>query len=886
MSTLPVLGQVRSVEKVVKSWRLAPLLVEPGINTGRSFVVRSVVSDKTTIRIRLGDGARLLPLTREVLDAAADSVRAWCEWPTAEVVFYTGEVELRSQAPSDTAWCHTAPSGSPVLPLDKGHQGPLTGRNIALWPSHGRYYEKQYDRWEWQRGRLFTTVEDLLTPSIVLPFLLPMLENAGAFVLMPRERDTTRVVCIVDDADGPEHFRSTTPSAEKLKGYARYERLEGNENPFLQGAAHAYRLLPTDTITYTGQTTSTGPATLYLAWAYHKNLTDSTLVTVHHAGGVSRYRLNERQCAGMWVPLATLPFDKNRPWRVELTGEGLTSADAVRIGGGMGTVSRNGRLSEMPSWAEAARYYLQTDGFSYPGVVSLSGGLNDYTDDINGRGEWVNTLGANKGLTVDACLALHTDAGSTHTDSVIGSLVIVTTVKGRNTTLSDGRPRLESRYLGVAVERALARDIRALWNPRWILRGLQDKNYSESRRPEVPCCLVELLSHQNPAEIAYALHPAFRRDVARTLYKALLRYVAGPDAPVEPLTPTHLSISFTNAPDSVRLAWRPQVDPLEPSARTQYYELYEGVKLVATTRDTTLTVKQMQDGLVHTYRVVAVGPGGRSLPTSALPACLWLGAKRALLVEGMDRLAPPRVVNTLQWTGVEYAQEPGVPWDGDVFNTGEQHDFDPLHAWLDDDAPGCGASYADREMTPVTGYPQWRPSATARLMRQAGYSFVAQSKEAFDADSAAALPDTLYQLVRIDLQRQRSTPYGRQGVKHSIYTPGFCARLNALVASGVRTVVSGSYVGTDLPDGAVKRWAAATLGFKPRTAHASRTLKLECDRKWLTDNCLPQPSLAVWHLNVDAIEPADKQTCKTLARYADSKMSAAVGKDNVVVCGW
>ena len=77
----------------------------------------------------------------------------------------------------------------------------LDGKNIALWPSHGRYYDAKEDRWMWQRGRLLGTVEDLYSQSYVYPFLVPMLENAGAYVMMPRERDTSTVEVIVD-ADG------------------------------------------------------------------------------------------------------------------------------------------------------------------------------------------------------------------------------------------------------------------------------------------------------------------------------------------------------------------------------------------------------------------------------------------------------------------------------------------------------------------------------------------------------------------------------------------------------------------------------------------------------------------------------------------------------------
>ena len=33
--------------------------------------------------------------------------------------------------------------------------------------SHGWYYEPKLDRWEWQRARIFQTVEDLYTQSYV-----------------------------------------------------------------------------------------------------------------------------------------------------------------------------------------------------------------------------------------------------------------------------------------------------------------------------------------------------------------------------------------------------------------------------------------------------------------------------------------------------------------------------------------------------------------------------------------------------------------------------------------------------------------------------------------------------------------------------------------------
>lgn len=46
----------------------------------------------------------------------------------------------------------------------------LEGANIAMWQSHGWYFEPKLNRWEWQRARIFQTVEDLYTQSYVMPF--------------------------------------------------------------------------------------------------------------------------------------------------------------------------------------------------------------------------------------------------------------------------------------------------------------------------------------------------------------------------------------------------------------------------------------------------------------------------------------------------------------------------------------------------------------------------------------------------------------------------------------------------------------------------------------------------------------------------------------------
>lgn len=70
-----------------------------------------------------------------------------------------------------------------ILVNGKAHD--LTDRNIALYPSHGLYYNRNRDEWIWQRATLWTTVEDLYSQEYVR-LIRRMLENAGATIHMPR----------------------------------------------------------------------------------------------------------------------------------------------------------------------------------------------------------------------------------------------------------------------------------------------------------------------------------------------------------------------------------------------------------------------------------------------------------------------------------------------------------------------------------------------------------------------------------------------------------------------------------------------------------------------------------------------------------------------------
>lgn len=236
----------------------------------------------------------------------------------------------------------------------------LKNRHIALWQSHGFYYEPKLTRWEWQRARIFQTVEDLYTQSYVLPFLVPMLENAGANVLMPRERDS-QIAEVVVDNDGCLHSRSVY--TEKIgdknwmqgtgEGFAHLRDQYINfENPFREGT---FRTVETvkgkkekeSTAEWIPELPSTGQYAVYVSYKSLPNSTDDALYTVYHKGGVSQFKVNQQMGGGTWIYLGTFGFDagKSDAGKVVLSNrsekaERIVTADAVKIGGGMGNMAR------------------------------------------------------------------------------------------------------------------------------------------------------------------------------------------------------------------------------------------------------------------------------------------------------------------------------------------------------------------------------------------------------------------------------------------------------------------------------------------------------------------------------------------------------------------
>lgn len=464
-----------------------------------------------------------------------------------------------------------------------GFKHGLSGRNIALWNSHGYFYNQRNSRWEWQRGRLFTTVEDKFTTQIIIGYLLPMLENSGAYVFLPRERDPQPQLFVCDNDSAWNHlleegsYREFGDGDDFLKdsliGFAdtKPTYIE-HENPFLQGTSRKIRThrRATSGVEFLPKLARSGWYSVSVAYrSLEKSATDAHY-KVYHSAGQTDFRVNQAIGGGTWIYLGTFYFDRTQPdsmRRVVLYNDSKHSgkivvADAVKFGGGMGNIARrpadkstieaipdperrkNSKLlsknsqspyttSGVAKFWEGSRYYLQWAGFPYD-IYSHTWGINDYTDDYASRGKWVSLLNSGSslcpdstglGVPMDLSLALHSDAGI-DTQKVVGTLGIVTILSNGSALFPNRQSRYASYDMASIILREMQRDISLSFRKDWNIRGVNNANYAESRMPNVPSMILECLSHQNFLDLYYGLDPNFQFTMARSIYKGMAKFLA------------------------------------------------------------------------------------------------------------------------------------------------------------------------------------------------------------------------------------------------------------------------------------------------------------------------------------------------------------------------
>ncbi len=826
----------------------------------------------------------------------------------------------------------------PAMAVDRfvtrdGFSGSLDGRNIALWQSHGWYFEQKLDRWEWQRARIFQTVEDLYPQSYVLPFLIPMLENAGAYVMTPRERDTSRYEVIVDRDGGyaydgySEHHGKRRWSDAPAAGFGYTKAtLEDGDNMFRNGGVRMVKAVekPSDvsTASWHAEIPADGTYAVYVSYATLPESAPDVTYRINSQAGTRRVTVNQRMGGGTWVYLGHFPLKAGRGDKpvvemdnISAAHGAVVTADAVKIGGGMGNVARRVasgdpavdyeyHTSGYPRFTEGARYWLQWAGVP-DSVYTPTAGENDYNDDYRCRGAWVNWLAGGScrlpkeqglGIPIDLSFAFHTDAGTKTDDTIIGTLGIYCTEKGKK--FADGRTRYLSRDLTDAVMTSIVSDVRATYEPEWTRRQMWDKSYAEARIPQVPAMLLELLSHQNFADMKYGLDPGFRFTVSRAIYKGILRYLSaaeGVPAIVQPL-PVRSFAVMQGAPGEVVLSWQPTADPLEPTAMPTGYIIEERIgdelafRPIAETDGDTVYKLKADDGRIHSYRVIARNEGGKSFPSEVLAACLkGEGGKECVtVVNGFTRVSGPDTFDAGAIAGFYDGRDHGVPYISDISYIGSQTEFRRDIPWMDDDAAGFGASRANYENQVIAGNTFDYPYVHGEAIAAAGHPFVSCSLDWFMTDTLS-VPG----VVDLILGKQKEITVGRgvYGSRYKAFPEVLQKRLADLTQKGTDLFVTGSFVATDLWDNpratdADRAFASDILGYRWRTGQASVTgevyevsSRFKAFRKgtYRFNNELNEECYVVE--SPDSFYPSDPERGSTIMRYGENNLIAGTAYD-------
>ena len=727
----------------------------------------------------------------------------------------------------------------------------LSGRNIALWQSHGRYFDEGSGQWRWQRAPLHRTVEDMYTQSYVIPFLIPMLERAGAYVLTPRERDIQKYEVIIDNNLSftgervlPMRqvgiYNETGEWEESGYGFADTSAVWLlDQNPFRAGTTRRTYCSqePTAKAIWSFRAPQRGSYAVYISYRTEYNSSACAHYTVLHRGGQTSFIVNQKWGGGTWIYLGTFEFegegsvvlDNGTPEGRDFVRGTVVNADAVKIGGGMGKIARGGRdedvadyrTSGLPAFAEGALYSMQWAGIDSTVTGQWDG---EYTRDYASRGAWVSRMcggsvrnpeQAGKGIPIDLSFALHSDAGVTPNDSIVGTLAIYTLLCEDEDELPDGKSRMVSRHYADAVQSQVVKDIRNQFDPSWRRRWIWDRSYSESRTTIVPGILLEVLSHQNFADMRLGLDPSFRFTVSRSIYKGMLRFLSDlykRSFIVQPLPVRSMAVTFGPEGSVARISWLPTPDPEEPTAEPKSYILYtrmddgsfDGGEVINHAHEDGERLYydvEIKPGHVYSFKVEACNDGGRSFPSEILSIGLPAGNsdRSVAVVNNFDRISAPTWFDTPNYAGFEGSIDAGVPYLYDISYIGENYMHRRTQPFQTNDSPGFGATRSNKAGSVIAGNSFDYPSVHGRALLESGYAFYSLSRDAWTADPSLTKGSFAVDLI---CGKQVTTKIGSGLVpdRYQVFPAALRQAIVSHTTAGGHIIISGADIATDIWD--------------------------------------------------------------------------------------
>lgn len=486
----------------------------------------------------------------------------------------------------------------------------LGGRLVFLAPGHGRTFNESTLVWGWQRDTVgYGEKEDLITPRITNRWVTEYFENAGANVIVSRERDEQLNEFLLDDSDATNV--STTGSWQQITP------TDAKQTTAMRAAANSGA-----EFTWYATIPEKDKYGLGFWFPEQVDATTSATLIIHTAGGDVRAKINQRRNSARWywiddfvfpegnVPIATLVADS--------TDAGtFVYADGIRLGGGMGDYDGGRGVSGLPRWQEYTKSWAKTYGapaFVWDQFVQGS--------DYGIRRSLAFWTGA------DIYIELHSNADATGGGTQTGTLTFW--------SLSQTE---EQRNQFRILHDEMITDLKARWMSSWRDAGFLNDTVIVTSLPSV---LIEMAFHDRTSpDLDSLLDPDFRRIMARSIYEGSLPIIRGDDLGVLLPEPPEGFAAQGNENGEVLLSWKaPSVGPA-PDSYTVYtstdglaFDLGQPVGNVTQT-----TLSGFQTGDEVYFQLRATNAGGRSFPTETLG--VRVGAfsdKKMLIINGFDRL--------------------------------------------------------------------------------------------------------------------------------------------------------------------------------------------------------------------------------------------------------
>ncbi len=523
--------------------------------------------------------------------------------------------------------------------------GALSGKTVFLSPGHGWYYSETLGRWATQRGNTWGLIEDHSNGEAVLNHLARYLHNAGANVWPCRERDFNTNMVIVDNTDGEPGF-TVTGTWPTSTGAGNWW---GSNYQY-----HAVSTTETAVATYAPDIPGAGYYAVYIWTPAASNRSTDATVRVNHTGGTTTHIINMQQDGNTWRLLGHYYFNAGRDTArgsVEISNQGSDTskyviADAVRFGGGMGSIEDGGSTSGKPRWEEAGNYFAFFMGHG----SSLD---SNHVRAMPRYAKWES-----ESWEDSIYVSRHSNA---YNGTARGTHIYVYGPDG------PGVPGSWEHFSGVVGSDSLAtriideviNDVHAGWDADWPDGRRYAAWFGELdpvENDEMPSCLIEVAFHDNELDARALSDPRFRDLVGRALYQGIVAWwyndADGPSTtpiPTDtllPEPPTHLSVSNIGG-ETLRISWHAPPfdngDGLLGDPATGYlvctssdgYGFDDGTP----TTDTWMDFSGLQQGSVYYFRVIATNAGGQSFPSEIGGAMVTSsGSAPILIVNGFDRL--------------------------------------------------------------------------------------------------------------------------------------------------------------------------------------------------------------------------------------------------------